>query len=275
MEVKITTLSENTAGVGVLGEWGLSMLIETDKSTVLFDTGASGSTVHNADTLKKDLSRVEKIVISHGHYDHTGGLRDTLRRTGKVEIMAHPDIWAPKYGGRDDYARFIGIPFRREELEGLGAGFAMVREPVEVAPGIWTTGEVPMVTGYEQIETYLTVKEGNDWVLDPLADDLSLILQTDLGLMVLLGCAHRGMINHLRQAQKLFPDQRIDTVIGGSHLLHATPERMALTINDLREFGLRRLALSHCTGFAPAAQLAAEFGEIFTLNNAGTVITQP
>ena len=253
MKLQVTTLSENTAGLGLLGEWGFSVLVETEKDCVLFDTGASGSTVHNADILKKDLSRVQRIALSHGHYDHTGGLRDVLRRTGKVDVVAHPDIWELKGGGFGENARYVGIPFRREELEGLGARFNLTQKPVEIGDGIMTTGEVPMTTGYEQIESYLSVKRGNEWLPDPLADDLSLVIDTGEGLVVILGCAHRGMINHLRHAQTLFPGRPIDTVIGGSHLLHTSPERMALTIGDIKELGVRRLGLSHCTGFGPAA----------------------
>ncbi|MFC1944551.1 MBL fold metallo-hydrolase [Chloroflexota bacterium] len=275
MGISITTLSENTAGLGMVAEWGLSVLVETDSLSVLFDAGAGESTVRNAGILGKDLSKVNTIAISHGHYDHTGGLRDVLRRTGQVEVIAHPDIWDAKYGGSGDNARYAGIPFRREELEGLGAWFNLSKQPVKIGDDITTTGEVPMVTGYEQVEPYLFVKKGEQFLPDTLADDLSIIINTEQGLVVILGCAHRGMINHIRHAQMLFPGQPIDTVIGGSHLLHASPERMALTIGDLKEIGVRRLGLSHCTGFGPSAQLASEFGEIFFPNNAGTQITLP
>ena len=98
MEIKITTLSENSAGLGSLAEWGLSMLVEADSMKVLFDTGASISAVHNAQLLGVDLSAVDQIVLSHGHYDHTGGLREVLVRTGKKQVIAHPDIWGRKYG---------------------------------------------------------------------------------------------------------------------------------------------------------------------------------
>ena len=163
MELQITTLSENTAGLGhFLGEWGLSILVETDGLNILFDTGQSISASHNAELLGINLSQIDKIVLSHGHYDHTGGLKQILRRIEKeIEIIAHPDIWAVKYSRREGQeAEFIGIPFHRQTLESLGAHFNLTTEPVRISSNIMTTGEIPMVTYYEDIEPRFRVKEG-------------------------------------------------------------------------------------------------------------------
>ncbi len=97
MEIKITTLSENTANYDFLAEWGLSVLVEVDETRILVDTGLSFSAVYNAQLMGIDLSTIDWIVLSHGHADHTGGLREVLRRSGKVQIIGHPNIWAPKY----------------------------------------------------------------------------------------------------------------------------------------------------------------------------------
>jgi len=133
MAVRITNLSENTAGPGMLAEWGLSVLVETDEQKVLLDTCASISVPRNAPILGVDLSKIDRIVLSHGHYDHTGGLRDVLGAMGKkVEIIAHPDMWAAKQLRIGEQYAYIGIPFPREELEGLGASFTLSREPVSL-----------------------------------------------------------------------------------------------------------------------------------------------
>ena len=142
MALRITTLSENTAGsIDILGEWGLSILVETDEAQVLLDTGRNISTSHNADSLGIDLSVIDKIALSHGHVDHTGGLREVLRRMKKeIEIIAHPDIWAPKYRHREEQAdRFIGIPFQRRELKSLGAVFNLTKKPVRITDAVTTT----------------------------------------------------------------------------------------------------------------------------------------
>ena len=276
MKIDITTLSENTANYGCIGEWGLSILVETEGTRVLMDTGLSFSATHNARVLGVDLSGVDRIVLSHGHADHTGGLVEVLAETGGVEIVAHPDIFAEKCAGRsEETVRDIGIPFSREELENLGAQFNLSREPVHITDRIMTTGEVPMVTDYEEIDSNLWVREGGKLKPDPLADDLSLVIDTDFGLVVILGCAHRGIINILRHARNITGKENVYAVIGGTHLVSASEERLARTVVDLREMGIQKLGVSHCTGFFAAARLAQEFSDIFFLNNAGTRFSLP
>ncbi len=274
--LRITTLSENTAGMGdFLGEWGLSILVETGDITVLFDTGKSTSAVYNADSLKIDFSAIDKIVLSHGHYDHTGGLRAVLRRINKeIEIIAHPDIWQAKYSRRkNEPARYIGIPFQPKELESIGARFHLTKEPVKLTDNIMTTGEVPMVTDYEQIDEGLFVQEGPELQPDKLLDDLSLIIKTEAGLVVILGCAHRGIINTIHRIRQLTGVEKIHTIVGGSHLMGVSEERLWKTIEALRELCIERMGLCHCTDLPAASILTQEFGKVFFFNKAGTVIT--
>ena len=277
MEIRITTLSENTANHGFLAEWGLSILVEVDGLRILMDTGLSFSAVHNAQLMGIDLASIDRIILSHGHADHTGGLREVLRRRGEVEVIAHPDIWALKYVRRDGEKeeQYNGIPFSREELESRGARFNLVREPVRITDHIMTTGEIPMLSGYEEIENNLFVKEGGMLQPDRLADDLALVIDTDFGLVVILGCAHRGIINTLRHAQNLTGKELVYAAIGGTHLFRASDERIEQTIADLKGMGIQRLGVSHCTGFRASARLAEEFEGVFFLNNAGTRLTLP
>ena len=275
MGLRITTLSENTAGtVDLLAEWGLSILIETGKENILFDTGQTITASYNTDNLEIDLKRIDKIVLSHGHYDHTGGLRQILRKMGKeVEIIAHPDIWTDKYrrrkGKKDKY---IGIPFQRQELESLGAKFNLTTKPVKIADNVMTTGEIPMATNYEEIDSALFVKGNDGWQPDKLLDDLALIINTERGLVVVLGCAHRGMVNTLYHAQQLTGVKTIHAVLGGAHLISASKKRIRLTIAGLKELGVQRLGLCHCTSLPAMSLLAQEFGDKFFFNIAGTTI---
>jgi len=276
MSLQITTLSENTAGLGgLMAEWGLSILVESEEINILFDTGQSLSASHNAEIMGIDLSRIDKIVLSHGHFDHTGGLKQALLRIGKeIEIIAHPDIWAAKYSRHQGQeARYIGIPFHRQTLESLGAKFSLSREPVRLSDNITTSGEIPMTTEYEIIEPHLQVKEGRRFKPDKLLDDQALIITTGAGLVVILGCAHHGVINTLYHAQKLTGVEAIYAVFGGCHLISATEERIWLTIAALKELGVQLLGLSHCTGLAASAIMAREFGERFLFNIAGTAIS--
>ena len=278
MAIRITTLSENTASSGdFLGEWGLSILVETEEEVVLLDSGKGYSITHNAETHGIDLGKIEKVVLSHGHYDHTGGLRELLRRMRKrVEVIAHPDIWQPKYVRREEEPdRYVGIPFQRDELVSLGAAFRLTSQPLHIAKGVMTTGEIPMVTGFEHIDSGLFVKEGSAWKPDKVMDDQALIVKTKQGLVVILGCAHRGIINTLYHAQQIAGTAEIHMVLGGSHLLRASEERLWQTIAALRELDVQRLGLCHCTDLAAATVLAQEFGENFFFNKAGTIVQVP
>jgi 7,8-dihydropterin-6-yl-methyl-4-(beta-D-ribofuranosyl)aminobenzene 5'-phosphate synthase len=278
MGLKITTLSENTAGLGgFLGEWGLSILVETGDLTLLLDAGQSISAAVNASLLGIDLARIDRIVLSHGHYDHTGGLTHVLRKIDKaVPVVAHPDIWADKYSHREgqDY-RYIGIPHQRHLLESLGASFSLHAGPVKIARGIMTSGEVPMVTGFEKVEPYLLVKEAGGFRPDELLDDQALIIETGEGLVVILGCAHRGIINTLYHARQITGVEEVYAVLGGCHLMDASQERVGLTVAALKELGVHKLGVSHCTGLSAACRMAREFGDGFFFNNAGTVTSLP
>jgi 7,8-dihydropterin-6-yl-methyl-4-(beta-D-ribofuranosyl)aminobenzene 5'-phosphate synthase len=277
MEIKITTLSENTANYGFFGEWGLSILVEVGGQRILMDTGLSTSAVRNAATLGLDLSGIDCIVLSHGHADHTGGLREVLKLTGEVKVIAHPDVWAQKYTRRDSAGKeqHIGIPYPREGLESLGARFNLAKTPVRIGDNISTTGEIPMATGYEEIEDNLFVRENGILVPDSLADDLALVIDADFGLVVITGCAHRGIVNTLRQAQKITGKEPVYAVIGGTHLFRASKQRIEKTIAELKTMGIQRLGVSHCTGYQASARLFQEFGDIFFPNNAGTRFSLP
>jgi 7,8-dihydropterin-6-yl-methyl-4-(beta-D-ribofuranosyl)aminobenzene 5'-phosphate synthase len=249
-------------------------MVEMDGTVVLLDAGKGMPVAYNADSLGVDLSKIDKIVLSHGHYDHTGGLREVLRRARKpIEIIAHPDVWQAKYARRQGQLdRYIGIPFCRNELERLGASFKLAANPVKISEHIITTGEIPMVTDFEPIDAPLFVKGKYGWEPDRLADDQALVLKTEKGLVVILGCAHRGIINTIYHARQLTGISEIHAVIGGSHLGVASEERLWLTIAALRELDVQRLGLCHCTDLPAISVLAQEFGDRFIFNKAGTVI---
>jgi 7,8-dihydropterin-6-yl-methyl-4-(beta-D-ribofuranosyl)aminobenzene 5'-phosphate synthase len=277
VKISITTLSENTACYGCLGEWGISLLIEADGLRILMDTGLSITALHNAKVMDVDLTTIDRIILSHGHADHTGGLRDVLKIRGNVPVIGHPDIWSEKYTIRDGQTeeKFIGIPFPSEELVSYGANFQLSKKAIHISEHIMTTGEIPMTTDYEVIENNLFVKENGYLVPDKLADDLALIIDTDYGLVVILGCGHRGIINTLRHAQNITGKEQVYAAIGGTHLFRASEERIAKTIAELRSMGVQRLGVSHCTGFHASAILSQVLPDEFVLNNAGTRLSLP
>jgi 7,8-dihydropterin-6-yl-methyl-4-(beta-D-ribofuranosyl)aminobenzene 5'-phosphate synthase len=278
MEARATTLSENAAfavPLGMLGEWGLSVLVERDDRRTLLDAGGSISAARNGDLLGINWDRIDAIVLSHGHYDHTGGLREVLTRIRKpVKVVAHPDVFGAKFiqYSKNDPPRYIGIPFQRAELESLGADFHLTDEPVWLSGNVVTSGEIPMITDFETIDAGLCVRKNGEMIPDPLKDDQALFIKTSLGLVVVLGCAHRGTINTLHHARNVTGLETIHTVVGGTHLIRASELQVEMTIAALKEFGVQKLGVSHCTGMPAAMRLAQEFGPGFFFNNSGSVV---
>jgi 7,8-dihydropterin-6-yl-methyl-4-(beta-D-ribofuranosyl)aminobenzene 5'-phosphate synthase len=272
--MRIITLSENTAGKrpkGLLAEYGLSILVETDEQKILFDTGQNISVVHNAPLLGIDLRDLDVIVLSHGHYDHTGGLKRVLEETGEIEVIAHPDIFKKKYAKHENSKTFIGIPYTKKALEDAGAKFRFSEEPTTIGD-ITITGKVERRTDFEKIDATLYVEEGDELKEDELLDDQALVIKTDRGLFVILGCAHRGMINTIEQAKRITGEDKIYGVIGGTHLVAADKVQMEETVKALRAYKIQRIGVSHCTGPKASARLADEFGDRFFYNNAGSAI---
>lgn len=267
-------MCENTAGKpGVLAEHGLSLLVEVDGEAFLLDTGQTFTMAYNAQALGVDLRRIRAVVLSHGHFDHAGGLRDLLRCAKDLSVVAHPDIWSAKYVVRqNERARYVGLPFVWDELEGNGTHFQFSAEPAELSERVLTTGQIPRVTAYEEVDKGLYIREHESWYRDGVWDDQALVVKTDRGLVVALGCAHSGIINTLTHAQQITGEERIYAVVGGTHLAFAPSEQLLATVEALEAFDIQKLGVSHCTGPRPAAFLAEVFGDRFFYNHAGTVI---
>ena len=272
-KIKIYTLVDNTAGYGYQGEWGLSFYIEAYGHKILFDTGMTSLSSENARLAKIDLSSIDTLVLSHGHNDHTGGLVDFLKYIGDVPVIAHPDIWTKKYVQENQNSwEYIGIPACREELESKGAQFHLTTKTFEICQSIRTTGEVELNNPYEKIDSDLLVKTTGEYTPDPMMDDVSLIIQTERGLVVVAGCAHRGIINTLQHAQKMTGDLRILNVIGGFHLYQASQERLDWTIQTLKAMDVKKVSPCHCTGFNAMVQIYQNMPEHYQPIYAGSII---
>ena len=273
MQIKITTLAENSvARTGVLAEHGLSMLLDVDGFLVLLDAGPSGVTVHNAKAMNVDLSKVGHIVLSHGHQDHTNGLRDVLAQTGDVTVHAHVDVWKSRYSVRKgEKPRFNGLPYARELLESMGATFNLSDKPIRISPTVMTTGPVPRNTPFEKLDANQQVRTARGWEQDQIQDDQSLLVNTPMGLVVLLGCAHSGIVNTLNHAREVSGEQRVFAVLGGTHLAFSSKEQLNMTVAALEKFDIQMLGVSHCTGMSASAVLAQRFGDRFFFNNVGSV----
>ena len=267
MQTKLTILCENSVGrpFGVVGEHGFACFIETQAGNVLFDTGQGMGICGNAAVLGKNLASVQAIAISHGHYDHTGGLPQVLEQTGPLPVFGHPDIFASRTWSDGTATRYIGMRHRREYLESLGAQFHLNRQPVEISPGVYLSGEIPRNNDFEKPDPNMTLHPQGAMAVrpDPIADDLSLVVDSEKGLILVLGCAHAGMINIFDHVLEMFQRDRIYAVVGGTHLGFAQPAQFDETLKAIDRYGIERLGVSHCTGLEKAASLRARLGERF------------
>ena len=177
------------------------------------------------------------------------------------------------YGrGPNGQDKYLGVPFRPEQLESAGAEFHWHREPVELRPGLWLSGEVPRETTFKRVDDRMVEIKGGQVVPDIIPDDLSLFYVTDLGLVILLGCAHSGLVNIVEHAKRVTGEDRVRAILGGTHLGPATPDQQKQTIDYLSGLDLTCLAPNHCTGLGMLSKLAAEFPGAFAFATAGTTL---
>ena len=267
-DIHVTVLVENTArGKGLLAEHGLSYWIRVGERHLLFDTGQGMVLPINAPLLGVPMERIEAVALSHGHYDHSGGLAFAVGQSREVDVYAHPGAFDRKYArSNTGAARDVGIPLLIEKtFQERVRNVIPTKQPVEIFEGLSVTGEIPRVTDFEDTGgPFFLNRECTD--PDPLLDDRALFFESPDGIVVILGCAHAGVVNTLEYIQKLTGGKSIHTVIGGMHLVSATNERMDRTIDAFREFGIQRLAPAHCTGFDATMRLGAEFpGRCFSI----------
>lgn len=258
--LKITILTENRVShPRLLAEQGLSMFVETEQGNVLFDTGQTDAFIRNAKELNIDLASIKYIVLSHGHYDHTGGLPYFLREFGEVEVLCHPALVNKKYkiypGGRLE----IGVPWEDNKLKAMGAHFTFKTNPCQFLPDIWLSGQIPRNSKYEIIDEKYQERVLESYIHDEIHDDMSLVINTTKGLVVLLGCGHAGPINTLKHAMRITENKTVHAVIGGMHLAHSREEQIDQIITNLKRINPNVLIPLHCTGFPAINKMFSRF----------------
>lgn len=248
-DLSITILVDNTGPQNLAVEHGLSLWIEVDGTHILFDTGQGHALAPNAHTLGIDLGTTDVLVLSHGHYDHTGAIPHLLAQAPDARAYFHPGVLQPHYAVRDGSARSIGMP--RDSHQALDAlptsRVHHVTKPVMLTAHVGLSGPVPRETEYEDV--------GGPFYLDAagtrpdlMEDDLSLCIATEHGLVVCLGCAHAGVVNILHHVLRVSGAARVRAVIGGFHLLNADADRLNRTAAALQSLAPDTIVPCHCTG---------------------------
>jgi 7,8-dihydropterin-6-yl-methyl-4-(beta-D-ribofuranosyl)aminobenzene 5'-phosphate synthase len=259
--LKITVLSTMLADLGageqhagLLGEWGFAALVEADGHRILFDTGAHQDVVfRNAAALKIDLATVPDVVLSHSHWDHVGGflaLRKSvadqnaagLGRTHVAEGMFTPRTVA------NTAVPANPVLLMKPDYESSGGRFVVHPRAVQLYPGVWLTGPVPRKYPERNWGAGVQLVTPNGKIEDNVPEDMSLVCDTEQGLVVVTGCGHAGTINILEHARTVVRSVPVHALIGGLHLFNAKDETLAWTAGKLREFGVQHLLGAHCTG---------------------------
>jgi 7,8-dihydropterin-6-yl-methyl-4-(beta-D-ribofuranosyl)aminobenzene 5'-phosphate synthase len=251
-------------------EHGLAFWIESGGKRILFDTGQGPALARNAPALGVALAETDVLVLSHGHYDHTGGVAQVLRQAPHVDLYCHPGVLQTRYSVREGKAKPIGI--RRRPLQALRKlppeRLHWVQEPMMLSETVGITGPIPRSNGYEDTGgPFYLDKKG--WRPDPLEDDLALWIRTKRGLVVCLGCAHAGAVSTLDYVRGLDPGAGVLAMLGGFHLVNATEERLDETIAALSTSQIPLVVPSHCTGEKALHVLAEVLGEKVVTGAAG------
>jgi len=260
-EIRITVLVENSVNLrGLRAEHGLAFHIQAGRHQLLFDTGQSDLLLQNARQLQLDLRGLEAVILSHGHYDHTGGLKVVNELAPDARIYLHPAALSPKFAGHPDgTSRPAGM--NEENVKVVRAATRSVtwtQSATEVVDGIFVTGEIARQNDFEDTGGRFFLDEACSQA-DPLPDDQALFFDTRKGVVVVLGCGHAGVVNTLEQVCRITGNRPIRAVIGGMHLLNAGPERMTKTLEAIRQWNVAQIVPGHCTGVAAVARLWTAF----------------
>lgn len=248
--VRITTLIENSPGehLGLRNEHGLSFFVESNGRTVIFDTGQSGAFLQNAEQLRKDVSAAEYVVLSHGHYDHSGGLRSLREKSDRFKLIAGKGFFEEKYAERNGGYEFLGNNFTEAYVAERGIPYEELSAPLrELVPDVYALGSFPRLHADEKINPRFKLLKDGRFVPDSFDDEIMLAVDTPKGIVALLGCSHPGMRNMLDAVRQRF-GKPIFAVLGGTHLVEADHAAMKASLDYLSASELGAIGVSHCTG---------------------------
>lgn len=285
-DLRITTLADNLVFAGGLGQWGLSLLLEFidargRERKLIFDTSRNKEALmYNIKHLELDVSDVASVVLSHGHLDHTAATVELAEAASGLKVFGHPHTFLSRfYEDNKGKRRQIGHPKGEgiEEIEKAGGEVILTAKPLEVLPGVWTTGQIGRTTSFEFVTATRkrTLSNGGRLIIivngeeidDLILDDQAIWMDVKgVGPFVITGCAHSGLVNTLLHIQKIGEFKQLYGMIGGTHLFGRSKEYLNQTIRAINQIGLNLISPCHCTGIKASTRLWQAFPESFVLN---------
>jgi 7,8-dihydropterin-6-yl-methyl-4-(beta-D-ribofuranosyl)aminobenzene 5'-phosphate synthase len=275
-KLSVTIIAENSVlhRTPYWGQHGISILLEAYKNNVkrniLIDVAQNPEALlHNMNLMNISPSTIDTIVLTHCHYDHTQGIVEILKRIGKKDlpIIAHPSIFRLNFKV-NPYLRHVGVTNSdsKNKIEENGGTLYLTNDPLQIMPGVITTGEVKKQTDFEEVGTndYKTITYDYKVIEDKMLDDTSVIANLkNIGIVILSGCSHAGIVNIVKHSIELTGINKIAAIIGGFHLIEAPIERIKKTVEALSKFDIDLISAGHCIGFEAQVELYNVFGQKF------------
>ena len=276
MNFKITTLIEDNPSINLklYNEHGLSIYIEIDEIKILFDTGKSGDFIKNAELLKVDLNKLDYVLLSHGHYDHSGGFRKLVDEAyNSYKLIVGKRFFNAKYKVLEgNIYKYIGNSFDKEYIKQNNIQIKYIEEDIfYINENIMIFSNFKRNNDFELINKKFQIKQDENYILDNFSDEIVLAIKFHKGLIVILGCSHVGIVNILETIIER-TGMPIYGIIGGTHLIEADELRLNSTISFLKEKDIEILGMSHCTGQKAVEEIKRQFENRFLYNNTGSVI---
>ncbi|MBP7494142.1 MAG: MBL fold metallo-hydrolase [Spirochaetales bacterium] len=273
MSIRIVTLVENSPGShkGLRSEHGLSFYIEKSEKKILFDTGQSAAFLENAGKLNIDLAALDCVCISHGHYDHSGGVRHLIKAGIRSPLVVGKGFFEEKYSAKNTTYEYVGNDFDERFLRNASIPFREIDQSVEeIIPGVYAVTQFKRIHPDETPVTRFKLVRKGSFEQDLFEDEILLVLDTPRGLVVLLGCSHPGWKNMIDTVRERF-QKPIYAVLGGTHMVDASEKSIEESLDYLKNGVAELVGFSHCTGEKTEAAIIRQIKGAFP-NHTGTMV---